>query len=106
MDAVMLYSTWPDADSATKCARDLIGRRVAACANVLAGAVSVFRWEGEIQCAGEVVMIVKTSSAQAGASRDMMIAAHPYDTPCVTAVRLDAFNSNRDFMAWVERETK
>jgi periplasmic divalent cation tolerance protein len=105
MDAVMLYSTWPDTGSATNCARALIERRAAACANVLPGAVSVFRWEGEIRSETEIVMIVKTSLIKAGESRDMIVAMHPYDTPCVTAVRLDGLNSNRDFMAWVQGET-
>jgi len=105
MDAVLLYSTWPSIDSATNAARLLIEQRLAACANIIPGA-SVFRWNGEIQTESEAVMMVKTSAEKAAQARDAIRAQHPYELPCITAVKLDGAFSNPDFISWIMRETE
>lgn len=101
MDAVTLYSTWPDQQRAEAAARTLIEQRLAACANIIPGAISVYRWEGAMQRDSETIMIVKTSAERAVAARDALLAAHPYDVPCVTVLRIDADASNPQFLAWI-----
>ncbi len=105
METVTLYSTWPTLESAETAARALVERRLAACANILPGARSVFRWQGEIQTEPEVVMIAKTIAARACEARDLMLALHPYDVPCLTALPIQAEGSNPEFIAWVAAET-
>ena len=105
MDAVMLYATWPDLESAESTACRLVERRQAACVNLLPGAVSIYRWEGEVARQGEVVMLVKTSLDRATLARATILEAHPYELPCVTAFRIDAALANADFMRWLAAET-
>ena len=52
----MIYSTWPDAETAEAAARRVLDEGLAACANILPGAVSLYRWEGKIMRDPETVM--------------------------------------------------
>ncbi len=100
MDLVLLYSTWPDAASAEACAAALIDAETAACATVLAGGRSFYRWEGRLEATQEAVLLVKTSALAAGAARDLILARHPYDLPCVLAVPVDPAGSHGSYLAW------
>jgi periplasmic divalent cation tolerance protein len=105
MDTVLIYSTWPDDAQAMACAEALIHARAAACATVLPGAVSVYRWQGAVENAAERIMPVKTSAARAEAARDLILSLHPYEVPCVTTLRIDAALSHAPYLAWVAGET-
>lgn len=105
MDAMTLYSTWPDTKTAEEAARSLLEQRLIACANILPGAVSVYRWGGDVQRDSEVVMVLKTTAACAQQARDALLILHPYDTPCITALNIDARASNPEFLAWLAAET-
>src|SRR5690606_14854701 len=59
-DIVLVYTTWPDATAAEQAGRALVEARLAACANILPGMVSLYHWEGTLQRAQEAVMILKT----------------------------------------------
>lgn len=105
MEAVTLYATWPDLESAKAGARRLVEGRLAACVTLLPNAISTFRWDGEIQEETEVVMLIKTRAERASAARDAILAAHPYDVPCVTGWPIDPAVSNRDYVVWVSDVT-
>lgn len=104
MDAVTLYSTWPSRESAEAAARALLEQRLIACANILPGAVSLFRWEGEIQVESEAVMFAKTSAERAPAARDAMLQLHPYSLPSIAALRINSAESSASFLEWIGKE--
>lgn len=81
MDPITLYSTWPDLEAANAAARALVERRLAACVTVLPGAVSTYRWEGEIEVDSEVVMFAKTTGERAAEARDALLDAIPTNCP-------------------------
>ncbi|MGE0830528.1 MAG: divalent-cation tolerance protein CutA [Hyphomonadaceae bacterium] len=103
---LMLYSTWPNSESALACGRALIEGRLAGCASVLPGVTSVYRWEGAVQTEGEAVLLVKTSAAQAAQARDLILARHPYDLPCLIALPVEAAASHGAYLDWVRAETE
>ena len=100
------YTTWPDPDTAKAAAAELVEARLCACANILPGMTSVYRWQGEIETAAETVMILKTSRDRAAALCDRIVALHPYDEPCVLSLPVEAAGSAADFLAWIEAETR
>lgn len=102
-DLVMIWSTWPDAASAGSAARTLVERRLAACAVATPGARSVYRWQGAIEEAEEVVLWAKTRRDLADAAMAALIECHPYDTPAVLVVPVAA--ANPAYAAWVAEET-
>jgi len=84
--------------------RALIDTRLAACANVVDGACSVYRWEGGIQESAETVLIAKTSEQKLPHAIGEIKRLHTYEPPYITAWPLrEGFPP---FMQWVEAETR
>jgi periplasmic divalent cation tolerance protein len=104
-EAVILYTTWPDAEKAEAVGAEAVAERLAACVNLLQPITSVYRYEGAIERADEVPMTLKTSAASAAALRDFVRERHPYEIPCILAIRTDADLSDPAFLAWVAGET-
>lgn len=102
---VLIYTTWPDADTAGAGARAAVEARLAACANILAPITSVYRWNGAVETATETPVLFKTKAAAAEALRDLIVAHHPYDTPCVVALDMKKAGSNPAFLKWIALET-
>ena len=101
-DIVFLYVTAPDLKTAQKLAETLVAGKLAACVNILPGMQSIYEWQGKIEQADEVVMIVKTTVAAAPAARETIIKAHPYETPCIAALPVNAPLSAEAFLKWIE----
>lgn len=102
-DTVLLYITAPDMGCARDLGRSAVESGLAACANILPGMASIYRWQGALEEAEEVVLILKTRAEQAQALQDRIIALHPYDTPCVLVLPIAA--GNPDFLAWIAEQT-
>ena len=86
----MLYTTFPEAGPALAAARVLIDERLVACANLLPGMRSLYRWQGRVEIADEVVLLLKTTSARMPEAMARIAQLHPYDVPCVVEVPLGA----------------
>jgi periplasmic divalent cation tolerance protein len=100
---VTVYMTAASKDEAESIARALVKERLVACANVFDGVTSYFRWEGEVQAEGEVVIIAKTRSALLKKLESRVKALHSYDVPCIVAWPIEG--GNADYLAWIEAET-
>jgi periplasmic divalent cation tolerance protein len=103
-DALIVYTTWPDVETADRAARAAVEQRLAACANRFAPLQSVYRWQGAVETASEIPMIFKTTRNQADALRRLIEAQHPYELPCIVAVAADATGSSPGFLAWIAAE--
>jgi len=84
--AIMVYTTFPDIAAAEALGRKLVEDRLAACVNILPGMISIYAWQGEIERAGEVVLIAKTAVRRAEALMRALIELHPYEVPAVLAI--------------------
>ena len=102
---MLLYVTAPTIDDARAIAASLVEQRLAACANIFPNVQSVYRWEGSVTCDEECVLIAKTTTDTATAARNCIIEHHPYDTPCVVAIRPDDSHSHAPFLDWIAAET-
>ncbi len=102
-DFVSLYITAPGAAEAESMARTLVAERLVACVNIVPGAVSIYRWEGELQRDHEVVMFAKTRRTLVERVRERVEALHGYDVPCVVA--LPIVGGNPDYLRWLAEET-
>ncbi len=91
------------AEAAETLASTLVEERLAACVNVLAGVVSVYRWKGAVERSGESLLVVKTSDAALAALVARIAEIHPYSTPEIVAV--DPAQVNPAYLAWVNEET-
>ena len=62
---LLVYTTFPDAETALAVGESLVRDRLAACVNVLPGMRSVYAWKGAIERGGEAVAILKTRTGLA-----------------------------------------
>jgi len=103
----VVLCTAPDADAAAALARILVGGRNAACVNVLPGATSFFRWQGElgwrdeIREESEVVMLIKTDGDHLPELIETIEREHPYECPEVIALPIVAGADS--YLEWMRR---
>jgi len=102
-EVLLVLTNLPDRDSALRLAQGLVDRRVAACANVLGGCTSVYRWNGQTEQADEVPLLVKTTGAGYAALEAAIREAHPYELPEIIAVPVT--HGLPAYLAWVATET-
>lgn len=104
-DILLLYTTWPDADTAERVARTVVEEGLAARANVLGPGVLIYRWKGDVERQAETFMILKTTAGAAPALRDRIIALHPYDMLGMVALAVERGASHAPFLSWIASET-
>lgn len=78
--------TAPDREVAGRIARALVERSLAACVQQLPGITSTYRWEGEVEEAEEILLLVKTRAERFDAVCAAILELHPYQTPEILAV--------------------
>ena len=69
--------------------------RLAACGNILPGVTSVYEWQGKIETETEVSLILKTKADKTEELTKFVVENHPYDTPCVVFVPVEAGHQSR-----------
>jgi len=103
-EAILLcYCTCPDAASARRIAKTLVGERLAACVNQLSGIRSTYRWEGAVHSDAEELLLIKTTEARLGALERRLLELHPYDVPELIAVPVA--QGHEAYLDWVRRQS-
>ncbi|MFG1343596.1 divalent-cation tolerance protein CutA [Xanthobacter autotrophicus DSM 431] len=102
MDPRLVYSTFPSLDAAETVARALVEARLVACANILPGMVSLYRWDDRIERADEVVLLLKTTAARAGEVVEAVRSRHPYAVPAILVLPVEG--GLPAFLAWIGAE--
>lgn len=82
--AIRLRCACPDEAVARTIARAAVEARLAAAVSVSAPVASVYRWQGEVHEATEVVLEATTLVARVEALCDLIRSLHPYHTPAIT----------------------
>lgn len=101
---LVVLTNLPDRASAEKLADALIGRRLAACVNILAPCRSVYRWKDEVQHDEEHPLLIKTTAGRYAALEKAIRAVHPYELPEIVAVPIE--RGLPQYLEWVDSETK
>ena len=89
MSMLLVITNLPDQASAEAMARQLIDDRVAACVNILAPCRSVYRWQGAVETASEVPMLIKSTLERYSDLETAIRARHPYELPEIIAVPIE-----------------
>lgn len=103
MSAVIVITNAPNREVALKIARALIERKLAACVNILAECTSVYRWQGRLETATEVPLLIKTRAAIYAELEAAIKSLHPYELPEIVAVPIE--RGLPEYLEWVGAET-
>ncbi len=88
-------------EEAQHLARALVESRLAACVQ-LSPINSVYRWEGEVQQAEEVLMLIKTSRAHFASMERLITALHSYSVPEI--IQLPIERGAENYLQWLASE--
>ena len=75
----------PEADADTL-ARAMVQAGLAACVTKMAAATSIYKWQGQIESATEVPLLIKTTADAYPALERWLKDRHPYDLPEIIAL--------------------
>jgi periplasmic divalent cation tolerance protein len=98
--AVVLV-TAPDLKTARRLGKSALRARLIACANVIPALESHYRWEGKIESAKEVLLVLKTRRSNLVKLEKLILAEHPYDTPEFLVLSLHAGGGK--YLGWLEK---
>lgn len=102
-DTLLVFTNAPDRAVAMKLAQALVERRLAACVNVLAGCTSVYRWQGALETADELPLLIKTRAGRFEEVAAVIRSLHPYELPEIIAVPV--VQGLPEYLDWVAEET-
>lgn len=104
MTALLVITNCPDQACAETLATALVELRLAACVNILAPCRSFYRWQGTIESATEIPLLIKTSAECYAALEAEIRARHPYELPEIIALPID--RGLPAYLQWLADETR
>jgi periplasmic divalent cation tolerance protein len=102
-DVLLVFTNVPDRDVAMRIAQAQVEKRLAASVNILSGCTSVYRWQGEIERAEEIPLLIKTRGSRFHEVEATIRHLHPYELPEVIAVPVT--QGFPEYLDWVSSET-
>lgn len=95
----LVLCTFPDAAAARQIGTVLVEKQLTACVNLIPGVESVFRWQGKVESAAEVLAVFKTSAAVFPDFERELTKLHPYEVPEIIAIEPTAVTEN--YVGWL-----
>src|SRR5438270_13090309 len=96
---LLALSTFPDRESAQRISNQLVTEKSAACANILPGIESVYRWKGKIESGNETLVFFKLSEDRQSEFQMKLRSLHPYEVPEI--IFLPISGGLPDYLRWV-----
>ena len=96
---LLVFSTFPGADTAAAVTKTLVEENLVACGTILPGARSIYAWEGKMEDTAEVLVIFKTTGPTYAKLEKRLLKLHPCDTPEIVAFEAGA--ASKSYAAWV-----
>ena len=102
-ETLVVLTNCPDEQAADRIALALVEQGLAACVNRLAPVRSIYRWQGNVERATEVPLLVKTTRDRYGDVEQAIRHLHPYEIPEIIALPIAA--GHAAYLRWIELET-
>lgn len=87
---------------AARVAKELVSRRLVACANVIPGLRSFYHWKGELCDEQEWLITMKTTAEQVAAIKQALPELHPYDEPELIFLPIE--DGSETYLKWITSE--
>jgi periplasmic divalent cation tolerance protein len=100
---LLILTNLPDEASAHRLAARLVDDRLAACVSIMAPCTSVYRWQGAVEEAREIPLLIKSTAERYPALETAIRANHPYELPEIVAVPVA--HGLPEYLDWVATET-
>jgi periplasmic divalent cation tolerance protein len=104
MEPLVVLVTASSPDEAARLARALVDERLAACVNVIPGLRSIYRWQGQVEEADEVLLIVKTARHLLAPLTERVRTLHSYSVPEVIALPITG--GSAPYLEWLAAQVR
>lgn len=101
---LLIITNVPDQATARRIAGELVGMRAAACVNILPAIQSVYRWEGKVEDAAEIALMVKSTMDRYDEIETAIRRLHPYEVPEIIALPIT--HGLPAYLQWLVAETR
>jgi len=101
---IVIFITVPNKKEANKIAKHLIKNRLAACVNIIDKIESVFWWQGKIDKAREVLLIIKSQKSKLTRIIKLVKSLHSYEVPEIIALPLIA--GYKPYLDWLDESIR
>lgn len=96
--------TTPDRTRAEEIVDQLVQEGLIACGNICADVSSIYRWQGAVERASEVLVIMKTTESRAARVASRVRELHPYEVPEVLFLTVAA--GYEAYIQWVRESVE
>lgn len=103
-DKIVVLVACGSAEEARKIARAAVESRLAACANVLPGVESVYRWKGAVEESAEWLLLIKTTRGLFERLAERVRALHSYELPEIVGLPIE--DGLEGYLSWIERSVE
>src|SRR5437660_11484140 len=98
---VLALSTFPDRETAQRISNQLVTEKFVACANILPGIESIYRWKEKIETGNETLVFFKLSEDRQSAFQEKLRSLHPYEVPEIIFVPVTT--GLAEYLRWVDQ---
>ncbi len=99
LPARIVLTTAANHEEANRIGHALVDERLAACATIIPAVSSIYRWEGKVTSAPEVLIVLKTTLDQIPALESRLHALHSYLTPEFLVLPIES--GSRAYLDWL-----
>ena len=103
METLLVLTNCPDEATANAIALALVEEKFAACVNILPRVQSVYRWQGAVESASEIPLLIKSTVGRYAELEAAIRARHPYEVPEIIALPIT--QGLPAYLNWVATET-
>lgn len=103
MEPLLVITNCPDEASANAIALAVVEASLAACVNILPRVQSIYRWQGSVESATEIPLLIKTTAAAYPALEQAIAGLHPYKVPEIIALPIT--QGLPAYLNWLAAET-
>ncbi len=101
---ILVIVTTKDKKEAQIIAQAAIEKKLAACANIIAGISSKFWWQGKIDSSNEALLFLKTKKSLFKRISKVIKSMHSYEVPEIIAIPIIAGDTN--YLRWIDESLR
>ena len=100
----LVFVTASSLEEARNLAQGILDQHLAACVNLIPGVESHYGWQGKLETAAEVMLVIKSSAEQFEALAELIRGRHSYECPEIVAVAPEEMSPG--YRSWWEGQMR
>lgn len=99
-----IYVTCSDKKEAAEIGKQLVEKKLVACANIWDNITSIYKWEGAICEESECALLLKTNDKNVNETIKRIKELHSYEVPNVSCWEI--VGGNAEYFEWIDNVTQ